>query len=86
MYRVRSVEKSVGDGPALNYLSVLQWLCEKVVISKVDSYYPFHPDSLFDFKEESCIRATLEEFTAWTKSLSKLFKTVVIKFSYGKCA
>jgi hypothetical protein len=38
----------------------------------MDLFYPFQPNSIFDFTSKSCIRSSIEDFKAWSLSLSTL--------------
>lgn len=58
-----------GDGPTINLLSVLQQLCFRVNLEKVDPYYPFHPDSLVDVSKDSRLMMTQDEVDEWVKKL-----------------
>ncbi|KAK7084333.1 Ubiquitin conjugation factor E4 B [Halocaridina rubra] len=54
-----------GDGPMINLLSVLQQLCFKVKLEKVDPYYIIHPSSLIDISKDSRLSMTQEEVEKW---------------------
>ncbi|XP_065061334.1 ubiquitin conjugation factor E4 B-like isoform X1 [Rhopilema esculentum] len=56
------------DGLLINLLSVLQQLCIKVRLDKVDHLYPFHPKCKLDMSQSSPIRATKDEVDKWKKS------------------
>ncbi|XP_053651922.2 ubiquitin conjugation factor E4 B isoform X2 [Cherax quadricarinatus] len=58
-----------GDGPMINLLSVLQQLCFKVKLEKVDPYYMAHPDSLVDISKDSRLTMTQDEVEEWVKKL-----------------
>ncbi|XP_068249521.1 ubiquitin conjugation factor E4 B-like [Palaemon carinicauda] len=61
-------EKMVaGDGPMINLLSVLQQLCFKVKLDKVDPYYLIHPESLVDVSKDSRLSMTQEEVEEWVR-------------------
>lgn len=60
------------DGPMLNYLSVLQLLSLKVKLEKIDPYYPFHPNSLVELKNDTRIKGDTRELEEWVLGLSKL--------------
>ncbi|XP_055958481.1 ubiquitin conjugation factor E4 B [Patella vulgata] len=60
-----------GDGFMLNLLSILQKLSFKVVVSKVDPYYPFHPDCRIDFSTETCFNCSTEDLSEWKNTLKK---------------
>ncbi|CAL4124590.1 unnamed protein product, partial [Meganyctiphanes norvegica] len=63
-------EKNVaGDGPMINLLSVLQQLCIKVKLEKVDPYYAFHSQSLVDYSKDSRLTFTAQEAEEWQKKL-----------------
>ncbi|ODN01348.1 Ubiquitin conjugation factor E4 B [Orchesella cincta] len=57
------------DGPMLNYLSVFQLLSLKVKLDKIDPYYPFHPQSLMDLKNDTRIKCDTKELEQWTANL-----------------
>jgi len=59
------------DGPMLNYVAVFQVLCLKVTMDKVDPFYPFHPKSHLDLKNDTRINSASQELEAWVGSLSK---------------
>jgi ubiquitin conjugation factor E4 B len=62
------------DGPMLNYLSVLQHLSFKVKLDKIDPYYPFHPKSLIDLKNDTRIKGDSNELEEWMSGLcTKIF-------------
>ncbi|KAG0713085.1 Ubiquitin conjugation factor E4 B [Chionoecetes opilio] len=58
-----------GDGALVNLVSVLQQLCFKVKLEKVDPYYMVHPDSLVDVSKDSRLSMTQDEAKAWLKKL-----------------
>lgn len=58
-----------GDGFMLNVLSVMQMLAVKVKMDKVDIYYPFHPSSMVDVKNETRLKFTSQEATTWLDDL-----------------
>ncbi|ESO98532.1 hypothetical protein LOTGIDRAFT_174217 [Lottia gigantea] len=60
-----------GDGFMLNLLSILQKLSFKIVINKVDTFYPFHPNSLMDFSTETCFNCSTEDLSSWKNSLKE---------------
>lgn len=59
------------DGPMLNFLSVLQLLSYKVKLDKIDPYYPFHPNSLVELKNDTRIKGDTKELEDWIASLGK---------------
>ncbi|XP_063243821.1 ubiquitin conjugation factor E4 B [Bacillus rossius redtenbacheri] len=59
-----------GDGFMLNVLSVMQLLAVKIKLDKVDVYYPFHPGSLVDVKDETRLRFASHEVSAWLEDLN----------------
>lgn len=62
----------LGDGPMLNYLSVLQFFCEKVQLPKVDKRYPFDPNAKIDWKKESKIGgAETADYNSWVQKLGR---------------
>lgn len=60
-----------GDGFMLNLLSVLQQLSVKISLDKVDTYYPFHPNSRVGIKSETRLKALPQHAEKWIKELSK---------------
>nr|CAD7398434.1 unnamed protein product [Timema poppensis] len=65
-------ERSVaGDGFMLNLLSVMQMLAIKVKLDKVDMFYPFHPSSTIDIKNETRLKFTSQEVATWVDELSR---------------
>lgn len=70
--QLQSDERFVaGDGFMINLLSVLHQLSVKVKLDKVDPYYPYHPRSRIDIKNESRIKCTSLDATAWTEEMCK---------------
>ncbi|KAJ8320744.1 hypothetical protein KUTeg_002331 [Tegillarca granosa] len=63
-----------GDGFMLNLLTVLQMLSLKIVLDKVDIYYPFHPNTRISIKSETRLRSLPNEADKWADTL-KLEKT-----------
>lgn len=61
-----------GDGFMLNLLSILQMLCNKVKLDKIDHLYPFHPKSVIDIKNDTRLRFTSQETTDWLEMFGKL--------------
>jgi len=58
-----------GDGWMLNLVSVLQHLCAKVKLDKVDPEYPHLPGARVDFREESRLKADTKEVEKLSESL-----------------
>lgn len=58
-----------GDGAMVNLVSVLQQLCFRVKLEKVDPYYMVHPDSLVDVSKDSRLSMTQDEADAWLNKL-----------------
>lgn len=71
-----------GDGAMVNLVSVLQQLCFKVKLEKVDPYYMVHPDSLVDISKDSRLSMTQDEADGWLKKLrtSKDFRFQEVNF------
>ena len=66
-----------GDGIMINFLSVMQELCYKVKLEKIDPFYIFHESTLCDVSNESRLCMTKQEATDWQMDLSKsVFKEV----------
>lgn len=57
----------------LNYLSVFQLLSLKVKLDKIDPYYPFHPDSDVDLKNDTRIKSDTKQLEDWIKNLRKFY-------------
>ncbi|KAJ9575045.1 hypothetical protein L9F63_007780, partial [Diploptera punctata] len=60
-----------GDGFMLNLLSIMQILAVKVKLDKVDVFYPFHPASLVDVKNDTRLRFTSQEAASWLGDLNR---------------
>ncbi|PNF25093.1 hypothetical protein B7P43_G02009 [Cryptotermes secundus] len=60
-----------GDGFMLNVLSIMQFLAVKVKLDKVDVFYPFHPSSLVDIKNDTRLKFTSQEAAAWLDDLNR---------------
>lgn len=60
-----------GDGFMLNLLSVLQMLCTKVKLDKVDFLYLFHPNTVIDVANDTRLLFTSQEATDWVNELCK---------------
>ncbi|KAL4221583.1 Ubiquitin conjugation factor E4 B [Mactra antiquata] len=60
-----------GEGFMLNLLSVLQKLCVKVTLDKVDQYYMFHPQCRVSFKSEARLKMSSQEADEWIENLRK---------------
>lgn len=72
-----------GDGFMLNLLSVLQMLCAKVKLDKVDFLYPFHPNAVIDVANDTRLLFTSQEATDWVNELCKyIFSVFVILFCF----
>ncbi|GFO26247.1 ubiquitin conjugation factor e4 b [Plakobranchus ocellatus] len=59
-----------GDGFMLNLMSVLQKLSEKIVLDKIDIYYPFHCTKRVSISGKSRMRFTDKEVEEWEKENS----------------
>ncbi|XP_048250307.1 ubiquitin conjugation factor E4 B-like [Haliotis rufescens] len=59
-----------GDGFILNLMSVLQQLSVKIMLDKVDPYYPFHPKARVSTKSESRLHSTTAEADKWMDDLN----------------
>ncbi|KAI1231555.1 hypothetical protein IHE44_0008010 [Lamprotornis superbus] len=58
------------DGFMLNFLWVLQQLSTKIKLETVDPMYIFHPRCRIELPaDETRVKATMEEFAAWTAEL-----------------
>lgn len=57
------------DGFMINVLSILQKLCIKVNLAKVDRTYIIHPNSRIDLSQFSTIKASKEQIATWKKSI-----------------
>ncbi|KAB0793378.1 hypothetical protein PPYR_12998 [Photinus pyralis] len=69
-----------GDGFMLNLLSILQMLAVKVKLDKIDFYYPFHPNSVIDIKNQTRLKFTSQEVTDWIEGLEKTHSWAEAKF------
>nr|KAG5707396.1 hypothetical protein BaRGS_005363 [Batillaria attramentaria] len=69
----RSVDERVvsGDGFMLNLMSVLEMLSFKILLDKVDPYYPFHPKSRISISSEARFSCTSQEAEAWVDEMKK---------------
>lgn len=57
------------DGFMLNFMTVLQQLCAKVKIEKVDSLYLHHPKSRVNISQESRLKLTSQQVKEWKQEL-----------------
>ncbi|KAF5301989.1 hypothetical protein FQA39_LY19071 [Lamprigera yunnana] len=64
-------KRFAGDGFMLNLLSVLQMLSVKVKLDKINFYYPFHPNSVVDIKNDTRLKFTSQEVMDWLGNLGK---------------
>lgn len=64
------------DGFMLNLQNVLQMLSVKIKLDKIDPFYPFHPNTMVNIRNETKIRYTSQEVDNWLDSSSKF----VVKF------
>ncbi|KAK7497939.1 hypothetical protein BaRGS_00010810 [Batillaria attramentaria] len=60
-----------GDGFMLNLMSVLEMLSFKILLDKVDPYYPFHPKSRISISSEARFSCTSQEAEAWVDEMKK---------------
>lgn len=75
--QIQVQERNVaGDGFMLNFLSIMQMLAVKVKLDKIDSYYPFHPSSVIDIKNDTRLKFTSQEVTDWLEEFSKYLVNV----------
>ncbi|XP_014666719.1 PREDICTED: ubiquitin conjugation factor E4 B-like [Priapulus caudatus] len=58
-----------GDGFLQNVLCVLQLLSVKVKLDKVDPFYPNHPHTDVDIKQETRMKSSSQEVVTWIKQL-----------------
>ncbi|XP_071439360.1 ubiquitin conjugation factor E4 B [Hetaerina americana] len=56
-----------GDGFMLNLFSVLQQLCVKINLEKVDPYYLYHKDKMVDIDNETRLKFSITEAENWAK-------------------
>lgn len=70
-----------GDGFMLNLMSVLQKLSEKIVLDKIDIYYPFHCKKRVSLAGKSRMRFTEKEVEEWEQENSIATKGQEPKFS-----
>lgn len=69
-----------GDGFMLNLLSVLQMLCAKVKLDKVDFLYLFHPNTVIDVTNDTRLLFTSQEAADWISELGKCLSEI---FMFG---
>lgn len=60
-----------GDGFMLNLMSVLEMLSFKILLDKVDPYYPFHPKARVSIASEARFSCTSQEADAWLNQMKK---------------
>ncbi|KAK3759118.1 hypothetical protein RRG08_040672 [Elysia crispata] len=70
-----------GDGFMLNLMSVLQKLSQKIVLDKIDIYYPFHCTKRVSIAGKSRMRFTEKEVEDWEQENSITSKGQDPKFS-----
>lgn len=68
------------DGFMLNVMTVLQQLCAKVKIEKVDSLYLHSPKSRLNISQESCLKLTSQELATWKEQLERESSWIEPKF------
>ncbi|KAB7497984.1 Ubiquitin conjugation factor E4 B [Armadillidium nasatum] len=76
--QIQVSEKDVAsDGAMINLLSVMQTLCSKVKLEKVDPYYIYQPNCLVDISKDSRLNMTSNDAVKWQNNLDKkLFQEV----------
>ncbi|KAL8587345.1 hypothetical protein ACOMHN_045592 [Nucella lapillus] len=60
-----------GDGFMLNLMAVLEMLSSKILLDKIDLFYPFHPKARVSAKSEARFSCTSQEAEAWQEGLEK---------------
>ena len=60
-----------GEGFMLNLLSVMQQLSVKINTAKIDAYYPNHPKSRANIKEDTRLKSTSQQAAEWVQKLSE---------------
>lgn len=68
------------DGFMLNLMAVLQQLCLKVKLERIDTMYPFHPQALVNIDDDTKIRFESSEFTKHMEKLKAEFSWEEPKF------
>ncbi|KAL5014805.1 hypothetical protein ScPMuIL_009075 [Solemya velum] len=58
-----------GDGFMLNLLTVLQMLSVKIDLDRVDTYYPFHPNTHLKLESEARLGSSSTDADKWVQSL-----------------
>ncbi|KAK3701373.1 hypothetical protein QZH41_008755, partial [Actinostola sp. cb2023] len=65
------------DGFMMNFMAVLQQLCIKVKIEKVDNFYLFHPKCRLDISSDSRLKATSNDVKQWKEQIGNCPSTGV---------
>ncbi|XP_076451864.1 LOW QUALITY PROTEIN: ubiquitin conjugation factor E4 B-like [Babylonia areolata] len=60
-----------GDGFMLNLMAVLEMLSSKILLDKIDTFYPFHPKARVSIKSEARFSCTSQEAEEWQAQLEK---------------
>uniref|UniRef100_A0A8D8PJ94 Ubiquitin conjugation factor E4 B n=1 Tax=Culex pipiens TaxID=7175 RepID=A0A8D8PJ94_CULPI len=56
------------DGFMLNFMSILQLLSLKINMSRIDPFYPHHPEALIDIEDETKLKCSSQEYTDWLET------------------
>ncbi|CAB4010169.1 ubiquitin conjugation factor E4 B-like [Paramuricea clavata] len=72
--------KHSSNGFMTNFLSVLQTLCHKVTLDKINHYYLHHPKSRIDISQDTKMKGTSEEIKKWKNELNSNMEWKPVKF------
>lgn len=73
-------KKHASNGFMTNFLVVLQTLCQKVRLDKIDHYYLLHPKSRLNTEQDTRMKATSEDVKKWKVELNSKMPWVSPKF------
>lgn len=60
-----------GDGFMLNLMSVMEMLSFKILLDKIDPFYPFHPSTRVSLSSEARFSCTTQEAENWLQETGK---------------
>ncbi|PVD36627.1 hypothetical protein C0Q70_03613 [Pomacea canaliculata] len=60
-----------GDGLMLNLMSIMELLSIRILLDKVDPYYPFHPKARISIRSEARFSCTSQEAEMWVEGIRK---------------
>ncbi|XP_028394040.1 ubiquitin conjugation factor E4 B-like [Dendronephthya gigantea] len=72
--------KHSSNGFMTNFLSVLQTLCHKVTLDKINHYYLHHPNSRIDISQDTRMNGTSDEIKKWKEDLDSSMEWKAVKF------